>query len=304
MSTAIASQASDHFPAYPNLTLKDQRYTILRKLGEGVSATTWLVRDSQSSQPYETYLATKILTVEATQMHETGVSRELEFLKELTDIGSDRESLTMMFDHFVERSPRGLHLCIVQPLYSTSVSGLRRSSPTKSLPLHMTRNILSMLVEALEQLHDRLIVHTDLKLSNLLFGNFLYSDNKALEAYLETHPPETLGDFELEGKRYPIVKEQPIPHQYTWETSAFEAEKFIVYLIDFGHAQRAGEQPTTNCFGALPLRAPEIILHSDFGPGIDIWAVGCLTSELLVGRWLFQPEEGKHGPLKTTTSLR
>ena len=40
-------------------------------------------------------------------------------------------------------------------------------------------------------------------------------------------------------------------------------------------AQRAGEQPTADCFGAFALRAPETILQSDFGPGVDIWAVGC-----------------------------
>lgn len=80
-------------------------------------------------------------------------------------------------------------------------------------------------------------------------------------------------------------------------------------------AQRAGEQPTTDCFGAFALRAPETIIGSDFGPGVDIWAVGCIvgfpsrtsrsqaqrlidnlhkqTFELLVGRWLFHPEEGE-----------
>ena len=109
----------------------------------------------------------------------------------------------------------------------------------------------------------------------------------------------------------------------------------IVYLTDLGHgacsrgegvyapvvtmsmslAQRAGEQPTAGCFGAFALRAPETIIDSDFGPGVDIWAVGCIvrgfcqhvrgaeaeficicvfqTFELLVGRWLFHPEEGE-----------
>ena len=42
-------------------------------------------------------------------------------------------------------------------------------------------------------------------------------------------------------------------------------------------AQRAGEQPTASCFGAYALRAPETILQSDFGPGVDVWAVGCLV---------------------------
>ena len=46
-------------------------------------------------------------------------------------------------------------------------------------------------------------------------------------------------------------------------------------------AQRAGKLPTANCFGAPGLRAPETILQSDFGPAVDIWAVGCIV------RWSF-----------------
>lgn len=37
------------------------------------------------------------------------------------------------------------------------------------------------------------------------------------------------------------------------------------------------------------MRAPEVVIGSDFGPKIDIWAVGCLAFELLVGEWLFNP---------------
>ncbi|KAK7449631.1 hypothetical protein VKT23_013106 [Stygiomarasmius scandens] len=254
---AVASQLPlpwGQLPAYPNYKLKTNRYTILRKLGEGVSATTWLVHDPQGL-PQESYLAVKILTVEATKMHEAGTTKELEIMKELKDM-EDREFLSLIYDDFFECSPFGSHLCIVMSLYSSSVSALRRSSPTKALPPYMARTIIHMLVEALDQLHERRIVHT---------GN-------------------GEDEFELEGKFYPILKGQPIPHQYTWNTSAFEAEKMIVYLIDFSHAQRTGEQPTANCSAAPALRAPETILWSDFGPG---------TFELLVGRWLFEPEEGE-----------
>ena len=75
-------------------------------------------------------------------------------------------------------------------------------------------------------------------------------------------------------------------------------------------AQAAGEQPTIEEFAPMGLRSPEEILHSYFGPKIDIWAVGCLvgyllnvpitrscesvqTFEFLTGRWLFHPEEGE-----------
>jgi serine/threonine protein kinase len=46
-------------------------------------------------------------------------------------------------------------------------------------------------------------------------------------------------------------------------------------------AQRAGEQPTVDEFGAYSLRAPELILRSDLGPQVDIWALGCLVVSFL-----------------------
>ncbi|CDO70010.1 hypothetical protein BN946_scf184354.g12 [Trametes cinnabarina] len=281
----------DYYPARLNATLHSGRYTILRKLGEGVSSSSWLVRDKQGDLGYQ-YLAAKILTIDATERHETGQCRELEFLKEIAS-RDETQYLPLLRDSFIEQGPKGKHLCLVQDLYSTSVSALRRSSPYKALPAYMVRNIVSMLVEALAQLHEMRIVHTDVKLDNLLFGNSLYPSDDALSHYLQATPPEFEGEVDLDGQKYPIVKPQPIPHVYKWNTSAFEAETMIIYLVDLGNAQRAGEQPTADCFGAPALRAPETILASDFGPGVDIWAVGCLTFELLVGRWLFHPEEGE-----------
>ncbi|KAI9057489.1 kinase-like protein [Trametes sanguinea] len=281
----------DYYPARLNTTLHSGRYEILRKLGEGVSSSSWLVHDKQGKPGYR-YLAAKILTIDATERHATGQCRELEFLKEIA-ARDEVEFLPLLRDSFVEQGPKGKHLCLVLDLYSTSVSALRRSSPHRALPAYMVRNIVMMLVEALAQLHEMRIVHTDVKLDNLLFGNSLYPTDDALASYLQSTPPEFEGEVDLDGQKYPLVKPQPIPHVFKWDTSAFEAETMIIYLTDLGHAQRAGEQPTADCFGAPALRAPETILCSDFGPGVDIWAVGCLTFELLVGRWLFHPEPGE-----------
>lgn len=106
-----------------------------------------------------TYLAAKILTIDATQRHDAGQTRELEFLKEIA-ARNDTNFLPILRDHFIEQGPAGKHLCLVQDLYSTSVSSLRRSSPYRALPLHVVRKVIAMLVDALAQLHAMRIVHT------------------------------------------------------------------------------------------------------------------------------------------------
>jgi len=78
---------------------------------------------------------------------------------------------------------------------------------------------------------------TDVKLDNLLFGNSLFPSDDEMQQYLETNPAEVEGQTQLEGESYPIIKSQPIPNGYAWDTSAFEAEKMIIYLTDLGHGQ-------------------------------------------------------------------
>ncbi|KDQ24645.1 hypothetical protein PLEOSDRAFT_33228 [Pleurotus ostreatus PC15] len=39
------------------------------------------------------------------------------------------------------------------------------------------------------------------------------------------------------------------------------------------------------------LRAPEVILGHLWGPPADIWNLGCLVTELLIGFWLFEPNK-------------
>ncbi|KAJ3890276.1 kinase-like domain-containing protein [Lentinula edodes] len=282
------SESTVHFPARLGAPLQDGRYTILRKLGEGVTATTWLIRDERISD--SKYAAAKILTAEATLDVDQGIVRELEFLQEVAKNAEERddegfEHLPTLLDSFTATSPGGTrHLCLVQTLFSTSVSALRRSAPTKSLPVYMVRNILYMVLQALDTLHSLDIIHTDVKLDNILFTNALYSLDDAMDTFLAAHPAETDGDS---------PRSQPIPHEWTYETEAFQAERMTVALVDLGHAQRAGEQPTAAGFSAQALRAPEVILWSDIGPKMDIWAIGCLTFELLVGRWLFDPEDAQ-----------
>ncbi|KAJ3868757.1 kinase-like domain-containing protein [Lentinula novae-zelandiae] len=277
-----------HFPARLGTSLQDGRYTILRKLGEGVTATTWLIRDERISD--SKYVAAKILTAEATLDVDQGIVRELEFLKEVAKNAEERddegfEHLPTLLDSFTASSPGGTrHLCLVQTLFSTSVSALRRSAPTKSLPAYMVRNILYMVLQALDALHSIDIIRTDVKLDNILFTNALYSLDDAMDTFLAANPAETDGDS---------PRSQPIPHEWTYETEAFQAERMTVALVDLGHAQRAGEQPTAAGFSAPALRAPEVILWSDIGPKMDIWAIGCLTFELLVGRWLFDSEDAQ-----------
>ena len=72
-----------------------------------------------------------------------------------------------------------------------------------------------------------LIRFTDLKLDNVLFA-LAYSP--ALD-----EPLAVTGEFELHGKRYPIVRSQPLSHKFPSDATRHLTELLSVYLTDFSH---------------------------------------------------------------------
>lgn len=137
------------------------------------------------------------------------------------------------------------------------------------------------------------------------------ADNESVERDLVSRPPQVIGEFEYKGQSQFIFAACPLSGPSS-DMSVSDSERQVYCLTDFGHgsllpylarsdyessplslAQWAGQQPTVAVFGSIALRAPEVVIGSDFGPKVDIWAVGCLAFELLVGHWLFHPED--HG---------
>ncbi len=69
----------------------------------------------------------------------------------------------------------------------------------------------------------------------------LFSDGTAPETIrklLEASPPLVDGDFELCGRRYPLIHSQPVPHPFSWDDPPKLVELYFVQLVDFrnGHS--------------------------------------------------------------------
>ena len=63
-----------------------------------------------------------------------------------------------------------------------------------------------------------------------------------------------------------------------------------VKLIDFGLTKNFGtpERPHSINITTRAYRAPEILFGAKhYGPAIDMWAVGCILGELLLGETIF-----------------
>ena len=95
-----------------------------------------------------------------TQQHTAGQSREQHLMERIQARGEEAWGLPVLCDSFHVTSSYGSHLCLVMHVLGGSISDLRKPAPGKALPVHLVKNIIAQLVEAIAELHEIGIVHT------------------------------------------------------------------------------------------------------------------------------------------------
>ncbi|KAG1841213.1 kinase-like domain-containing protein [Suillus subalutaceus] len=91
------------------------------------------------------------------------------------------------------------------------------------------------------------------------------------------------------------MRSQPIPHPFRWDDPGITVELYSVCVTGFRKVQMTNARPPspTRTISSYDLRAPEVILGADYNVKVDIWALGCMTFELLTGSTLFIPQAGQ-----------
>ncbi|KAF4591315.1 hypothetical protein EYR40_009918 [Pleurotus pulmonarius] len=255
---------------------RDQRYTITRKLGWGKNSSTWLAWNEILNK----YVAVKLLTGHATDLHERKMAWEEEALKRLT-FPSESDNCVHILEYFTMkgRGSAGSHLCFAMPLYGGDVGSLIQSRTSPS-PLPLVKRILLHLLRGIAFAHERGIVHTDLKFDNVLFTT--PATTRDIEKWIKEdpprrNPPELSSDGVI---RSAVSQPMKLP-------SEEEALRATYVLADFGCALPSGRHAHCNITPVL-LRAPEVLLGGEWDTPADIWSFGCLAYELVTNEVLFQ----------------
>ncbi|KAG8956454.1 hypothetical protein FRC03_010832 [Tulasnella sp. 419] len=279
-----------YFPATLGQRLDNDRFEIVRKLGWGQFSSVWLARDLSMDR----FVSIKILTMNATEGVRLEALGELAISERIEKANPEHPGYhhcAHFIHHFTTSSKAGNHICFVGDVLGSTVSALRRTLPNRVLPPSMAKRILKEVLLALNYLHSECgIIHTDLKEDNMLldFGN----QEAIITQYIDSHPAESYPPrYAPSLSPDPIITivSQPLPNFDLKE----DGSNLHIRIADFGHATWIDKRYEEEDVQPVGLRAPEVILGHPWSTPIDIWAVGCLAFELLIGTAFFDPVAGK-----------
>jgi serine/threonine protein kinase len=144
------------------------------------------------------------------------------------------------------------HVCLVfEPLGMSVYDFIKRNDYT-GFKLNDVKNMSKQLISAMEFLHSMNLIHTDLKLENILFIND--SSDKIINN---------------DGKEY------------------YQIRNSNIKIIDFGGTTYDNDRSKSTIINTRQYRGPEVTLEVGWSFPSDMWSVGCMIAEIYSGELLF-----------------
>jgi len=245
---------------------------------------------------------------------------EMKLLSEL-----DHECVMQMKNHFWHTGPYGQHKCLIFDLMGENLLALVRHYEDEGLPVKMVKKIAADTLRGVAHIHSRNIIHTDIKLENVLLSRhdleLLYEeadeakeiyDNRARILASRKAPVDKTNMTKSQKKRLrqkqkkaaenaPAADEEgdeelpPLPPALSRQKSRFDTFKFKdihCKLTDFGNGCWTDKHFTEE-IQTRQYRSPEVLLGQEYDTATDIWSCACMFFELLTGEFLFSPKSSR-----------
>ncbi|XP_038719101.1 SRSF protein kinase 1-like isoform X1 [Tripterygium wilfordii] len=286
-------------------TFNGARYVAQRKLGWGQFSTVWLAYDTRSSS----FVALKIQK-SAAQFVQAAL-HEIEVLSAIANGDpSNSKCVVRLIDHFKHTGPNGQHLCMVLEFLGNSLLRLVRYNRYKGLALNKVREICKCILTGLDYLHRELgIIHTDLKLENILFSSTIDPAKDPLKSGLT--PILERPEGSLNGGATMNIIEKKLKQRAKRAVAKISGRRtsmggvvvqrsersldgidMTCKVVDFGNACWADKQFAEE-IQTRQYRAPEVVLRAGYSFSVDMWSFACTAFELATGDMMFAPKNGK-----------
>ena len=229
------------------------RYKIVSKLDEGSFGVVYKVLNTQTGLEY----ALKITKKEVCHENVHEMMRELQVLKKINRLDSDNKIPILKLENAFQYKGK---LCMVFPLMAENILDFMNEDIFRYFRRDHLQHVGYQLFQTLHFLHINGIIHTDLKVDNIMFTN---SESERNVQY-----DENLEDF------------------ITIKTNK------EICLIDVGLARFDHENSNIEVCNTS-YQAPEIIIKCCYDRGSDIWAAGVILFEMWSGKRLFNEKSRK-----------
>ncbi|KXT08415.1 hypothetical protein AC579_3809 [Pseudocercospora musae] len=290
---------AEHFyPVHIGDTL-NARYSVLGKLGYGITSTVWLCRDLNDSS----YVALKVYVRTSPEQanREETVNRHLSGLRTShPGCFNIRQSLD---DFYLHRANGFRHYCIVhEPLHTTMFQFQRLHGTARPLPEGLVKDSMQCLLQGLDFLHNEAsVVHCGslLRAIRVQRKSDSFTDIKLSNIMLQIMDTSVLTAFEEEEKTAPTTRKVIDTERTIYQSRKFkhpERHAFgLPVLCDFGEA-RVGRRFYYEEIQPEVYKAPEILLQMEWDHMVDIWNAACVAWDMIQVQNLFDgyDEEGHH----------
>lgn len=169
------------------------------------------------------------------------------------------------------------HICIVTDLLKISLYDFMENNKFIPYPGLHIQAILKQLIRSITYFHDLDLIHTDLKPENILLHDDSYlrkqlRSSTIVSSYINSSSSSEKRKLDKVPKTLKVLNNP------------------LIQIIDFGSAIFDDEYHSS-IVSTRHYRAPEIVLGVGWSFPCDMWSVGCILVELVIGEPVFRTHD-------------